>query len=94
MWMVVEIMGVEPTNNVAERALRPAVIWRRISFGAQSQTGSEFVARRLTVVTSLQMQQRDVLDFLTQAIHAERFGHEHPDLLPQTPAEEETPLAA
>jgi transposase len=70
------------------------VIWRRTSFGAQSQAGSEFVARMLTVVTSLQAQQRDGLDFLTQTIQAERFGHEHPDLRPQPSAEDETPLAA
>lgn len=99
LWTFVDIVGVEPTNNAAERALRPAVIWRRTSFGAQSQAGSEFVARMLTVVTSLQAQQRDVLDFLTQAIHAARFGQELPDLLPrpsltQTSAEDETPLAA
>jgi|688.fasta_scaffold276511_1 transposase len=94
LWTFVERVGVEPTNNAAERALRPAVIWRRTSFGAQSQAGSEFVARMLTVVTSLQAQQRDVLDFLTQAIQAERLGHEHPDLRPQPSAEDETPLAA
>ncbi len=46
----------------------------------------------LMVATSLQAQQRDVLDFLTQAIHAARFGQEHPNLRPQTPAEEETPF--
>jgi transposase len=94
LWTFVERVGVEPTNNAAERALRPAVIWRRTSFGAQSQAGSEFVARMLTVVTSLQAQQRDVLDFLTQAIQAARFGQEHPDLRPQPSAEDETPLAA
>jgi transposase len=94
LWTFVERVGVEPTNNAAERALRPAVIWRRTSFGAQSQAGSEFVARMLTVVTSLQAQQRDVLDFLTQAIQAARFGQEHPNLLPQPSAEDETPLTA
>jgi hypothetical protein len=94
LWTFVDIVGVEPTNNAAERALRPAVIWRRISFGAQSQAGSEFVARMLTVLASLQAQQRDVLTFLTQSIHAARFGQEPPSLLPQTSAEDETPLAA
>jgi transposase len=44
---------VEPTNNAAEWALRPAVIWRRLSFGSQSQAGSEFVVRMLSVLTSL-----------------------------------------
>jgi transposase len=77
-----------------KRALRPAVIWRRTNFGARSQASSEFVARLLTVVSSLQAQQRDVLDLLTQAIQANRLGQEHPDLRPQPSAEEETPLTA
>lgn len=94
LWTFVDIVGVEPTNNVAERALRPAVIWRRTSFGAQSQAGSEFVAHMLTVLTSLQAQQRDVLDFLSQAIRAARLGQKMPAILPQTSAEDETSLVA
>jgi len=39
MWLFITVEGVEPTNN-AERAIRPAVLWRRTSFGAQSQAGS------------------------------------------------------
>ncbi|WP_414590155.1 IS66 family transposase, partial [Scytonema sp. PCC 10023] len=53
MWLFVTTVGVEPTNNAAERAIRPAVIWRRTSFGSQTQAGSAFVARMLTVVTTL-----------------------------------------
>jgi len=53
LWTFVCVRGVEPTNNRAEQALRTAVIWRRTSFGSQSQAGSEFVARILTVVSSL-----------------------------------------
>jgi len=45
MWLFITVEGVEPTNNAAERAIRPAVLWRRTSFGAQSQAGSVFVAR-------------------------------------------------
>ncbi len=59
------VAGVEPTNNAAERALRRAVLWRRKSFGTQSETGSRFVERILTVVTSLRQQKRDVLKYLT-----------------------------
>jgi len=51
---------MEPTNNAAEQALRPAVIWRRTSFGSQSTARSQFVARMLSVVTSLKAQNRDV----------------------------------
>lgn len=82
LWTFVNHSSLEPTNNVAEQALRPAVIWRRLSFGSQSQDGSDFVARMLTVTTSLQSQNRSVLDFLTQACRASRFSLESPSLLP------------
>lgn len=83
MWLFVTTLGVEPTNNVAERAIRPAVIWRRTSFGSQTQAGSAFVARMLTVVTTLKSQQRNVLEFLTCAIVATREGQPAPSLLPE-----------
>ncbi|MBE9080541.1 IS66 family transposase [Romeria aff. gracilis LEGE 07310] len=83
LWTFVDTPGVEPTNNAAERALRPAVIWRRTSFGSQSQAGSEFVARMLTVVASLNAQQRNVLAFLTQACRAARNDQLPPSLLPE-----------
>lgn len=83
LWTFVYTVGVEPTNNAAEQALRPAVIWRKTSFGAQSQSGSQFVARLLTVSSSLKAQARNILDFLTQACLANRDGTEPPSLLPQ-----------
>jgi hypothetical protein len=49
LWLFVTVEGLEPTNNAAERAIRPAVLWRRTSFGSQSEAGSIFVARMLTV---------------------------------------------
>jgi hypothetical protein len=82
LWNFVNHPQLEPTNNAAEQALRPAVIWRRLSFGSKSQGGSDFVARMLTVTTSLGAQKRSVLDFLTQACHAARFGLQPPSLLP------------
>jgi transposase len=94
LWTFVEVAGVEPTNNIAERSLRPGVIWKHISFGSESQAGSEFVARMLTTVTSLTMQQRDVLDFLTQTYRAARLGQTPPSLLPLPTAERENPLSS
>jgi transposase len=67
LWTFVREEGVEPTNNNAERPLRRAVMWRRKSFGTQSESGSRFVERILTVVTSLRQQGRDVLKYLTSA---------------------------
>jgi transposase len=49
LWLFVTTAGVEPTNNAAERALHPAVLWRKSSFGAQSVAGSLFVSRMLTI---------------------------------------------
>jgi transposase len=65
LWTFVRTEGIEPTNNNAERPLRRAVLWRRKSFGTQSESGSRFVERILSVVTTLRQQGRDVLDYLT-----------------------------
>ena len=75
LWLFVTVEGLEPTNNAAERAIRPAVLWRRTSFGSQSSAGSVFVARMLTVVTSLRSQNRNVLEFMTQASRLRRRSH-------------------
>jgi hypothetical protein len=83
MWLFVTTEGVEPTNNAAERAIRPAVIWRRTSFGSQTRAGSTFVQRMLTVVTTLKSQQRNVFEFMTQAVAAARIGEAAPSLLPE-----------
>ena len=85
LWLFVTVEGVEPTNNAAERAIRPAVIWRRTSFGSQTQTGSAFVARMLTVVTTLKSQHRNVLDFMTVATSAARTDQPAPSLRTEVP---------
>ena len=85
LWTFVRVEGVEPTNNSAERRLRRAVLWRRRSFGTQSQAGSRFVERVLTAVTTLRQQNRDVLDYLTEVCAAAIRGDPPPSLLPNTP---------
>lgn len=82
LWTFVYREGVEPTNNHAERCLRRGVLWRRRSFGTQSKTGSRFVERVLTTVTTLRQQKRDVLDYLTTACAAAICGDKPPSLLP------------
>jgi hypothetical protein len=82
-------------DNAAERAIHPAVLWRRTSFGSQSEGGSVFVARMLTVVTSLRSQNRNVLDFMIEAIKASRQGNSPPSILPQSSSSNESmPLGA
>ena len=62
--------GVEPTNNSAGRALRHAVIWRKISFGNTSAKGEgeAATARLLTVARTCVMRQRNALKFLCDSI--------------------------
>lgn len=90
-WLFVHVAGLEPTNNAAERALRPAVIWRRTSLGTQSALGSQFVARLLTVTLTLRSQQRNALEYLTTACEAARQGEPAPSLLPARSLLEQEP---
>lgn len=81
-WTFLEQEGVEPTNNAAEQALRHAVIWRKCCYGTQSEKGSRFVERVLTVVATCRRQERDVWQFLTEACIAHREQSIMPSLLP------------
>jgi transposase len=82
LWTFAHAEGVEPTNNHAERLLRKAVLWRKGSFGCGSAAGCRFVERILTVVQTLRLQGRPVLDYLYQAVVAHRAGLPAPKLLP------------
>jgi transposase len=82
LWTFVRHTGVEPTNNTAERAIRPGVLWRKGSFGTQSAAGSRFVEAMMTVVATLQQQHRNVLDYVTVACEAALCGEPAPSLLP------------
>ncbi len=82
LWTFTHVAGVEPTNNAAERALRPAVLWRKGSFGTQSDDGSRFVERIMTVVATCKQQGRGLLDFLVVALTATRLGLPPPSLVP------------
>jgi transposase len=82
LWSFARVERVTPTNNAVERALRHAVIWRRISGGTDSMNGSRFVERMLTVVANCRQQGHKILDFLTSCFEANHCGHALPSLLP------------
>ena len=95
LWTFVRVEGVEPTNNTAERAIRPGVLWRQGSFGTQSAQGSRFVEAMMTVVATLKQQHRHVLAYMTEACQAAYTGLPAPSLLPRhTEAEADRPVAA
>ncbi len=81
LWTFAAVEGVEPTNNHAERLLRGAVLWRKQSYGTQSERGQRFVERMLTVVGTLRLQQRNVLAYLEEACRARLAGASAPTLI-------------
>jgi transposase len=80
LWTFVTHEGVEPTNNHAELMLRPLVLWRKRSFGCQSERGLRFVERVMTVTFTARKQGHNVLDFLVGCVTAKRDGTTPPSL--------------
>jgi transposase len=83
LWMFLRYEAIEPTNNASERALRHAVIWRKLSFGTQSAGGSRFVETMLTVIETCRQQRRNVFLYLTDAVAAHFAGRSVHSLLPE-----------
>jgi transposase len=81
LWTFVTKEGVEPTNNFMERLMRLAVLWRKRSFGCNSDRGCRYVERILTVVQTCRLRDRSVLEYLHDAVHAHREGVPGPNLL-------------
>lgn len=82
LWTFTRVQGIEPTNNTAERALRPAVIYRKLSFGTQSASGSRYLERMLTISESCRLQGRNAYEYLIAAMTAHFAGLPAPSLLP------------
>jgi len=81
MWTFVNVPGVEPTNNHAERELRRLVLWRKRCFGTQSERGDRYVERIMTVAHTMRKQGGQVLDFLCQSLVAMQQERSAPSLL-------------
>src|SRR3954453_16688868 len=82
LWTFPREKGVAPTDKVAERAFRPAVLWRKGCCGADSAAGSRFAERLLTVAATCRQQGRSLLDLLIAAGEAALRGSSPPPLLP------------
>jgi transposase len=70
LWTFVDHDGVEPTNNLAERDVRQGVLWRKGSFGVQSERGAKYVERVLTIGATCRRQGKSVITFFTDACAA------------------------
>lgn len=81
LWTFVEQDGVEPTNNHAERELRDFVLWRKRSYGTQSERGNRFAERIMTVTHTARKQKKNVFEFLTACCRAWISGTRPPLLI-------------
>jgi len=81
LWAFLEHEDVQPTNNGSERALRHAVIWRKLSFGTQSDSGSRFLETMLSVIETCRQQGRNTFAFVADAVQSHFAGQPAPSLL-------------
>lgn len=77
--------GIEPTNNLAEQAIRFVVIDRRITQGTRSETGRRWCERIWTVIATCAQQGRSAFEFILDSVHAHFGGGLPPSLLPSGP---------
>lgn len=81
LWTFVHDPRVEPTNNRAERIVRQGVLWRKSSFGTQSERGARYVERILTVCATCRLQGRSVIEYLRDACRCHLSGVSAPSLV-------------
>lgn len=81
LWKFVRDVRVEPTNNLAERMVRQAVLWRKGSFGTQSERGARYAERILTACATCRLQGRSVIEYLRNACRCHFDGIASPSLI-------------
>ena len=74
LWSFASVPGVEPTNNHAERGLRGAVIYRKLSLGSQSEEGERTIARLLSASVTCRLQRRSLFAYLSDVLAAKIRG--------------------
>lgn len=80
LWTFLFVEGMEPTNNLAERCLRPMVIFRKLSGGNQSDWGARFTERLMTVVCTLKQNAMNAFTFLTEVFTAYQTARPPPTI--------------
>ncbi len=80
LWSFTHTDGVEPTNNHAERGLRGAVIYRKLSLGSQSEQGERTIERLLSASVTCRLRKQSLFAYLTQVLTARIRGEPVPSL--------------
>jgi transposase len=80
LWTFTHTDDVEPTNNHAERGLRGAVIYRKLSLGSQSEQGERTIERLLSASVTCRLRKQSLFAYLTDLLHASIRGDPTPML--------------
>ncbi|MBW8060467.1 MAG: transposase, partial [Solirubrobacterales bacterium] len=78
LWTFIGQDGIDPTNNVAERALRGPVIYRKLSLGSQSERGERTIERLLSASVTCRLQGRSLFAYLADVLGARVRGDPAP----------------
>ena len=81
LWTFVRDVRVEPTNNLAERVVRQAVLWRKGSFGTQSERGARYAERILSACATCRLQRRSIIEYLRDVCSCHLNGIPVPSLI-------------
>lgn len=80
LWTFAAHNDVQPTNNHAERSLRGAVIYRKLSLGSQSKTGERRIERLLSASITCRLQHRSLFAYMTELLASHARGDPLPSL--------------
>jgi len=85
LWTFTQKEGIEPTNNAAEQNIRPAVLWKKRSFGVESERGGQYVESMLSIWATSRRNGVNPIAFLRELIHSHRAGASVPSILSASP---------
>jgi transposase len=80
LWVFVYTENIEPTNNKAEQSLRHGVIWRKLTYGSQSEEGERFVERVMTVAMTLKLRAQNTFEYFTDCFKSFIKGRRSPPI--------------
>jgi transposase len=86
LWTFTRVHDIEPTNNHAERGLRGAVIYRKLSLGSQSEGGERAIERLLSASITCRLQKRSLFTYLSEVLAASIRGDPPPRSSDPAPA--------
>ena len=80
LWTFLKEEGIEPTNNSAERAIRPAVLWKKRSFGVESERGGQYAEAMLSINATARLNEVNSVKFLREVIRTSRLNAPVPSI--------------